>query len=62
MRRDPVAAEGLDASGPASPVVAAEAEDVIDPAEQRLIDAFGPVTRWWVGELPGLGIQRLPLP
>lgn len=69
--------ERADASGPVETVNAAsagesvpavvaaeatEAAEAIDAAEQRLIDAFGPVTRWWTGELPGLGVMRLPLP
>lgn len=66
-----VAAEGPDASvaveadntasagQPVSALVVAEAEDEF---EQDLTAAFGPVSHWWTGELPGLGIQRLPLP
>jgi len=64
-------ADASDAEGSAARVAAAEgpevaeaseAEEVIDAAEQRLVDAFGPVARWWTGELPGLGVMRLPLP
>jgi hypothetical protein len=45
----------------------AEAQEVIgtptgDDLEQALVDAFGPVTTWWTGELPGLGVMHLPLP
>ena len=40
-----------------------EAPEGEPPAEeQALAAAFGPVSRWWVGELPGLGVMRLPLP
>jgi hypothetical protein len=60
------------AVAPAEPDVAvvdpeAEAQEVIgtptgDDLEQALVDAFGPVTTWWTGELPGLGVMHLPLP
>lgn len=33
-----------------------------DELDRQLDDLFGPVARWWVGELPGLGVMRLPLP
>ncbi|GGN40334.1 hypothetical protein FHR83_007061 [Actinoplanes campanulatus] len=55
-------AAGDSAPGASSPppVVVAEAEEVTDDPD--LVDAFGPVSRWWVGEVPGLGLMRLPLP
>lgn len=37
-------------------------DDEPDEFERQLTEAFGPVERWWVGEIPGLGIVRLPLP
>ncbi len=39
-----------------------QADDEPDDLEAQLTDAFGPVERWWVGEVPGLGVMRLPLP
>ena len=33
-----------------------------DEIDRQLDELFGPVTRWWIGELPGLGVMRLPLP
>lgn len=45
-----------------SPTVPAELAPEPDDLEQQLTDAFGPVERWWAGELPGLGVIRLPLP
>ncbi len=39
-----------------------QADDEPDDLEQQLTAAFGPVERWWVGEIPGLGVMRLPLP
>lgn len=56
----PVAAVDATSAGePVPAVVVAEAEDEF---ERELIAAFGPVERWWVGKLPGLGAVRLPLP
>ncbi|WP_143133611.1 hypothetical protein [Actinoplanes philippinensis] len=43
---------------PETAVVAAEAEVIADDLEPW----FGQVSRWWVGEVPGLGVMRLPLP
>ena len=43
---------------PPSPVETALA-DAVDAA---LDAAFGPVSRWWVGQVAGLGVMRLPLP
>lgn len=33
-----------------------------DEIDRQLDELFDPVARWWVGELPGLGVMRLPLP
>jgi hypothetical protein len=73
MRRELVdEAERSDASGAeqaeagAASAEAAEAgeagEEVIDELERALTGAFGQVTRWWTGELPDVGVMRLPLP
>lgn len=47
---------------PDSPTAPAEPDPEPDDLERELTDAFGPVDRWWVGELPGIGLIRLPLP
>ena len=48
---------------PDSPTAPAEPDpDPDDDLERELTDAFGPVDRWWTGELPGIGLIRLPLP
>ena len=49
---------------PDSPTAPAEPDDddPSDDFERELTDAFGPVDRWWTGELPGIGLIRLPLP
>jgi prophage antirepressor-like protein len=39
-----------------------EPDDEPDEFERQLTEAFGPVQRWWIGEIPGLGPMRLPLP
>jgi hypothetical protein len=45
-----------------SPDLHDQADDEPDDLEQQLTAAFGPAGGWWVGELPGLGLVRLPLP
>lgn len=67
MPRELVAAEGPDASVPveadnAAPSGVSVAAVVAAEAEERLDAAFFKPERWWVGELPGLGVMRLPLP
>lgn len=39
-----------------------QADDEPDDLEQQLTDAFGSAGGWWLGEIPGLGVMRLPLP
>ena len=43
---------------PTDPVEPPEPDDL----EQALTAAFGPVDRWWFGDLPVLGAIHLPLP
>ena len=48
---------------PDSPTAPAEPDpDPDDDLERELTDAFGPVDRWWFGELPETGLMFLPLP
>lgn len=47
---------------PDSPTDPAGPDPEPDDLEQALTEAFGPVDRWWFGELPGIGAIHLPLP